>query len=301
MPELPEVETTVRGINRYVAGKKIIDVWSGYNSSFHAGKDNIKNRKYFEKVFCPSVKGEKIILAQRRAKNILVKLSGGKTILVHMKMTGHLLYGKYTRKGGEWVTTADGPLKDPFNRFLRLVFSLSDDKHLVLSDMRKFAKVTLLDSQKLDETADLQHIGPEPLAKNFSNKIMIERLSLRPNWKIKQALMGQELIAGIGNIYSDEILWSSSIHPERRVKDISAKEFSAMYKDMIQILTKGIREGGDSMSDYRNLLGEKGNFQNCHRAYRQTGKSCTKRGCRGIIMRKVVGGRSAHFCPIHQI
>jgi formamidopyrimidine-DNA glycosylase len=112
--------------------------------------------------------------------------------------------------------------------------------------------------------------------------------------------MDQALIAGIGNIYSDEILWRADVHPERKVKEIKSLEMRLMYKATKETLKKGIDFGGDSMSDYRNILGEKGKFQEKHNAYRRTGKKCEKRGCDGIIRRIVVGARSAHFCSVHQ-
>src|SRR3970040_1612209 len=124
MPELPEVQTTVNGLNRTVKGRKIISVSTTYNSRFHAGKDNIKNPAFFKK-FKRTVEGKKILKAERRAKNVLMHLSGGYTVIAHMKMTGHFVYGR------------------PDYPFTRLSFVLDNGKTLVLSDMRKFAKVTL--------------------------------------------------------------------------------------------------------------------------------------------------------------
>src|SRR3989344_4741272 len=146
MPELPEVQTTVSGLNRTVVGLKILDVWTNYNSPFHANKDNIKNPKFFRE-FKKKTIGQKILKAERRAKNILIHLSSNQTILIHMKMTGHLLYGQYKhdKKNDKWAPSVNGPLGDSFNSFIRLVFSLSNGKHLALSDMRRFAKATTID------------------------------------------------------------------------------------------------------------------------------------------------------------
>ena len=112
--------------------------------------------------------------------------------------------------------------------------------------------------------------------------------------------MDQSVVAGIGNIYSDEILWQAGVHPERAVKKISQTEMKKIWQAMKNILHKSISLGGDSMSDYRNIFGERGSFQKVHNVYRKTGEKCRKKGCGGIIMRKVVGGRSAHFCSVHQ-
>ena len=112
--------------------------------------------------------------------------------------------------------------------------------------------------------------------------------------------MDQSIIAGIGNIYSDEILWRAGVHPSSQVKKIPEKNLKLMFTAMRETLKKGIDFGGDSMSDYRNIKGERGKFQNYHHAYQRTDKACDKPGCRGVIKRMVIGARSAHFCPIHQ-
>ena len=319
MPELPEVQTTVNGLNRAVRGLKITGVWTDYNSAFHKGKDSIKDPAYF-RYFKKNVVGAKIVSADRVAKNILIKIektTGGKgdaqkfAILVHMKMTGHLMYGDYDRA-------------DPLNRFIHLIFTFNNRKTLELSDMRKFAKVTLIAEKDLEkgtgQSLHLANIGPDPLDKSFTFAVFKERLRRKPNGRVKTVLMDQSVIAGIGNIYSDEALWRAGIHPEERVKDIFAENHSArndsdallkkLYAAVIAVLKKGIDFGGDSMSDYRNIHGKRGKFQEQHHAYRKTGERCelmirgphggkTKR-CKGIITRKIVGDRSAHFCSVHQ-
>jgi len=303
LPELPEVQTTVDGINKYVRGLSVRDVWTGYKSAYHTGKDNIKDPKYF-KFFKKEIIGKKIEKASRRAKNVLIHLSDRETILIHMKMTGHILYGKYKRvESGEWIVDSkkeNDPLKDPFNKFIRLAFTLSNGKHLVLSDMRRFAKITFIKNDGKEISRHLANLGPEPLEKNFTFKLFQERILKRQNGKIKIVLMDQSLIAGIGNIYSDEILWRAGVHPETRVSNISKDKLILIFKAIKDTLKKGIDFGGDSMSDYRNILGERGKFQEKHEAYRRTGLPCRKKGCGGKIIRKIVGQRSAHFCSTHQ-
>lgn len=312
MPELPEVQTTVDGIKKYAVGKTIVDVWTNYKnlSGFHDGKDNIKNADFFSS-FKKKVVGKKILNTERRAKNILIGLSGDLTILIHMKMTGHVLFGEYTKKRlgvkGEvlkeenWEPkNKNSNLGDSFNQFIRVVFSLSDGKHLVLSDMRRFAKVTLIENKDFTTSLHLKHLGLEPLSKNFDADIFKKTLLKRENYKIKRALLDQTLVVGIGNIYSDEALWRAGIHPERLVKDISKPEWQKLFKESLAVLKKGIDFGGDSMSDYRNILGEKGKFQEEHNAYRRTGLPCKKKGCGGKIVRKIITTRSSHFCDTHQ-
>lgn len=302
MPELPEVQTTVNGITETVSGLTIKDIWTDYGGTFHAGKSHIKNREYFP-FFREAVVGRKILGAERRGKNILIHLSGKKTILIHMKMTGHVMYGKYQMTDARqdpWKPLEKGPLEDPYNRFIHLVFTLSDKKYLVLSDVRRFAKVAIADTENLAHHPDIAHLGPEPLDPQFNLTVFKERLMKRPTGKIKQALLAQDLIAGIGNIYSDEILWYGGVHPFRKVKDVAPAEWKKMFIAMKETLQKGIDFGGDSDSDYRNIRGERGAFQKSHEAYRRTGEPCRKRGCGGKIARQKLGGRSAHFCNIHQ-
>ncbi len=304
MPELPEVQTTVNGINKYALGLKIKDVWSDYKSPHFAGKDNIKNPDFYIS-FRKAVIGASIKNASRRAKNVLIHLSNGNTIILHMKMTGHVLYGKYEKRKIEgkesWFAIEAGPLRDdPFNRHVRLVFSLSNGKHLALSDMRRFAKITFAKTAELETSFHLSESGPEPLDTNFTAHMLQERLMLRPNGPIKTVLMDHTIVAGVGNIYSDEILWRVNIHPLKKVKDVSPRSFPLIFKAMRETLERGIDFGGDSMSDYRNILGESGEFQDRHNAYRKTGLRCTKKGCKGTIIRLKIGGRSAHFCDAHQ-
>ncbi|MBI5134545.1 MAG: bifunctional DNA-formamidopyrimidine glycosylase/DNA-(apurinic or apyrimidinic site) lyase [Candidatus Taylorbacteria bacterium] len=306
MPELPEVQTTVDGINALAKGASIKDVWTDYGSAFHAGKDDIKDPDFFAR-FKKLVRGARIEGAARRAKNVLIALSNGRTVIVHMKMTGHFLYGRYEkRKSGkdgkeEWLASGPGPLRDdPFNRHIRLVFILDNGRHLALSDLRRFAKVTIAESDRLHESKHLSESGPEPLDPSFDLQALEARLARRPQAPIKLALMDHTLVAGIGNIYSDEILWRAGVHPLEKAKDVPKGKVALIFAAMKETLRRGIALGGDSMSDYRNVLGLEGKFQERHRAYRRTGERCSKAGCKGVIRRIKIGGRSGHYCDLHQ-
>lgn len=300
MPELPEVETTVRGIKKILKGLKIVGVWTDYQSPHHLGKKNIKDKRFFNH-FKKSILGEKIIDSSRVGKNVLIHLSNGLIILVHMKMSGHFLYGEYKKTKSGWRPKVEsGPLNDPYNRFIRLVLTFSNGKHLAFSDLRRFAKITFFHEKDREDTPDLLLLGPEPLDLRFSFNKFLNRIYLKPRGKIKQVLMDQSVIAGIGNIYSDEILFEAQVHPEELVSNIPKKNLKKMYLAIKKILRYSIKLGGDSMSDFRNLEGKRGKFQNKHKAYKKTGEKCTVRGCRGTIERKKVLGRSAHFCNSHQ-
>jgi formamidopyrimidine-DNA glycosylase len=319
MPELPEVQTTVNGLKDHITGLVISDVWTNYNSPYFKGSETIKDPVFF-KFFKKEVVGKKVLAVERRAKNILIGLSGGNTILIHMKMTGHLLYGKYrfnkSDKKDPWEAVEPEGLKDPFNRRVRFLITFNNGKHLALSDTRKFAKVTLVSTKHAHDSPHLIDLGPEPLLADFTFEIFKSQLDKKLNWKIKQALMDQSLIAGIGNIYADESLWRAGIHPSRRVRDVfldsapstssgqarnkSHPEIKKLYQAIKHTLSKGIALGGDSMSDYRNIHGNKGNFQLEHRAYQRTGERCSKKGCTGTIRRIIVAGRATHYCDRHQ-
>lgn len=297
MPELPEVTTTADILNKLIRGKKILSVWTNYASTYYFGKENIKDPNYFKK-FKREIINHKVVAVWRRAKNVLIDISGEKTILIHMKMTGHLLYGKYifNKKKNEWAPKdKNSPLADPFNKFIRLVFEFSDGTHLAFSDMRKFATVSLI-PDKVALGKKFQKIGPEPLEKSFTWQKLKGMISKKPNGKIKTVLMNPEIIAGIGNIYSDEILWMSKIKPNRPVKTLKDADIKEILKNAKIILKKGIDFGGDSMSDYRNPYGLRGDFQNHHKVYKRKNSKCLRKNCEGIIKREVVNGRSAHYC-----
>lgn len=306
MPELPEVETTVQGLNETVIGKTIARVWSSLPQKNHKKKDEIKNETFW-KNFKKKIIGTDIVQATRIGKNILIHLSSGDTILIHMKMTGHLLFGNY-RKAKQsdglpkhsWNFWGDTEaLQDPFNRFIHFTIHFTDETTLAFCDARKFGKVTHLEGNpKL--SPHLHKIGVDALDPNLNLKIFREKILKQKRKAIKTVLMNQELVAGIGNIYSDEMLWLSGINPERSPETLSEEEWKLLYRSMKPVLHKGIDFGGDSTSDYRNIYGEHGEFHHTHNAYRKTNTPCTKKSCNGTIKRKIVHGRSAHFCNLHQ-
>jgi formamidopyrimidine-DNA glycosylase len=317
MPELPEVQTTVNGLQSHIVGLTITGVWTDYNSAYFHGGDTIKDPTFFRH-FKKRAIGKKIASVSRRAKNILIHLTGqrslddnrsrmnrgGATILVHMKMTGHLLYGQYefdtSAKKDPWQPLTPKALKDPFNRHVHFVLSFDNGRHLALSDVRKFAKVTLVESSELETTSHLKDIGPEPLEKSFGQNEFAARLRRRPHGKVKQVLMDQSVIAGIGNIYADESLWRAGIHPLSRTEALPASARAKLFTAIKHTLSRGINLGGDSTSDYRNVHGEKGAFHELHYAYQRTGETCARRGCGGTIKRIVIGSRGTHFCDTHQ-
>jgi len=285
MPELPEVETTVNGLRIKVLNRTFIDIWT---DSFSL----IKKPPNFAD-FKKAIKGRKILDIKRKGKNIVFYLSGGIVMLVHQKMTGHLLFGKWKKQKEKWVSGLKGPLKeDPQNRFIRVVFFLNNGFQIALSDLRKFAKIEIWEKTTFNNGLVLNRLGPDAMEVSFD--YFKKKIKSRKA-KIKQVLMDQNFISGIGNIYSDEILFLAGVNPQIRANAIPLEKLKKIYKAMRNVLKLAVDNGGTSFSDYRNPNGIKGNFGNLTKVYRKTGQMCPQ--CKTEIKRLKIGGRSAHFCP----
>ena len=269
MPELPEVETTIRALRKKVVGAIFTNVWC----------DTLSIIKNPFSEFQKKIKGKEIKQIRRIGKNIIFDLSNHSILLVHQKMTGHLLYGKWKKDKKGWVSTK--ALQDPINRFLHILFFLDTGYQLALSDMRKFAKVEFL--EQIDLT-----IGEDALAislNNFKKKVKRKK-------GIKTILMDQSILAGIGNIYSDEVLFEAKVHPLKQGNSLTEKELQRIYQAMKKVLKKAIIEKGTSFSDYRTPDGTKGGFLKFIKVYHK--KECPI--CLGQIKKVKIGSRTAHFC-----
>ncbi len=296
MPELPEVQTIVDDLNKKIIGRRITGVW------FDAPKI-IKKPK--SKNFEREIKGLKIIEIKRRGKNILIYLSqkskvkSQKLLLVHQKLTGHLLYGKWSivkvvGRRSSVVSLLKGPLEEKVNNYIHLIFYLDNGWQLGLSDLRKFAKVLFGPKEEIENLPDLAKLGPEPLNQSFNFSIFQSAI-LKNKGKIKQVLMNQEAIAGIGNIYSDEILWQAKVHPFRLTNQLTTNELKTIYLAMRQIFKKAVKLRGTSISDYRDTSGKSGGYAEKRLVYRREKWPCLR--CKTSIKRMKIGGRNAHFCP----
>lgn len=303
MPELPEVETVARGLNRTVKGRKIVNVWTDWPKYFKLPKS--------EKEFKKHVIGRRIKRVSRRAKYVLIELSDNHLLVIHQKLTGHLLYGKWEPGTGnqrpagwekeKWLPVPfKGPLTDPMNRFIRLIFFLDsprggsrdNGKMLAFSDVRRFGK--FLCGPRDEVMRHLEKLGPEPLNISFAR---FKKLFENKRGRIKQVLMSPEFIAGIGNIYADEVLYAAKIHPLSRAEKLKEKELRVLYRTIQSTLKKAIKLRGTSIDDFRDTAGEKGRFGETLKVYQKNGKPCPKGH---TIERIVIAGRSAHFCPTEQ-
>jgi len=295
MPELPEVETIKRDIEKQVIGHKITDVWC----------DWAKTLKPDPETFKKAVIGKTFKDVSRRAKLFIFRLGiprasargdergekeadsagGGFTshvdstpLVVHLKLTGRLLYRAQTDR------------KDPFTH---AVLKLDRGKELRFADLRKFGWLRVLkDEGELDEL--LSEFGIEPFTSDFTLDKFTAIIKSK-GIKIKPFLMDQHLIAGVGNIYSDESLWCAQIHPEIPAKTLSQEKIVKLYNCVQKVLKQGIDDRGTSVDDYLDLFGQPGKHEQNLQVFRKDGQTCPR--CRSIIKKIKVGGRGTHFCP----
>lgn len=288
MPELPEVETIVRQLNKAIKGEVIVDLWTD-------SPNNLKGNFKIEKVRS-LIKNRKVLKVERKGKNILIFLDKDLVLWIHLKLTGHLLLGQYIFKEGKWQSLKPGAYLDPQNRFIHWVFSLNNGKQLVLSDSRRFAKVILLTQEELNQEKALREIGPDPLASDFTEKELTNILK-RTKSEIKKALMNQQYLSGVGNIYANEILFEARINPFKKTQQLTNLEIHRLFLAIRKILMKAISYHGTSTRDesYRQLNGIQGDFAKFLKVYQREGEKCPR--CGTIIKRDTSQNRSTFYCP----
>ncbi|MBD3360033.1 MAG: DNA-formamidopyrimidine glycosylase [Candidatus Buchananbacteria bacterium] len=284
MPELPEVETIKRGLEKNIIGKQIADFYCDWPKMIN----------YSLKEYKAKIKGLKIQAINRRAKMLILNLSQSWNILIHLKMTGQLVYGSKTK-----CLVGGHPIKDGYdclpNKFTHATFTFSDQSHLYFNDVRKFGWLRLFTDQGLEQELDSLNLGPEPLTNDFSFDYFKNKLKQKQNSKIKQFLMEPKNIVGIGNIYSDEVCFYAKVKPTRLVKNLKPKEIELLYKGIKKILQDSIKLQGTTFSNYRNAEGETGEFMKKLKVYGRAGEKC--KICNAEIKKIKIGGRTASFCP----
>jgi formamidopyrimidine-DNA glycosylase len=307
MPELPEVQTLISDLNKKIKGDTIAGFWTDWPKT-------IKNLSVDK--FTKEVRDRKILQARRIGKNIFIDLSGEKTLHIHLKMTGHLLIKTHNQQ----PTTHDY-FNEKVNQYVHHIWYLADSKQrnkcepaknsngrvhsalfacktLEFSDLRKFGKIVLVDTGKIKEIKEIKAWGVDAMSAEFTferfNDIL-DRKSASRRKKIRDILMDQNLIAGIGNIYASEILFEAGILPTHPVSKISASGRKRIFNSIKKVLKKAIKLRGTSDSDYRDTSGAPGKFQKVLKVYRREGGICRK--CGTIIMRIKMGQRSAFYCP----
>ncbi|MDD2753041.1 MAG: DNA-formamidopyrimidine glycosylase [Candidatus Portnoybacteria bacterium] len=278
MPELPEVETISRQLSKLIGGKKIKEVEVRLAKMVKTPLAQFKR----------ALKGAKIRKVGRRAKLLVFELDNGWSFLAHLKMTGQMVY----------QSTASNKQLMAESKHTHLVFHFSDKTRLLFNDLRQFGYIKLADTNKLGEFFIKEGLGPEPLEKDFALADFEALLAKKPKAKIKQFLMDPKTIAGIGNIYSDEILFFAGVHPLRRNQSLKKGEIKKIYQGIKKILPEAIRSKGTSANNYLDAFGRKGGFLAKLKVYGREGENCVK--CKGRVARIKIGGRSAHFCPACQ-
>ena len=262
MPELPEVETIKRDLEKIIVGKKITEVCVC----------NPKVIRYpSPDKFKKGIEGSCVKNVLRKAKVLILELSGGKSLVIHLKMTGQLVYPGNGLKS-------------------RVSFKLSDGKQLDFNDQRLFAELRLLRDWRALEF--IKNLGPEPFDIGVGQ--FKQMLSARKT-KIKPLLMEQSFISGIGNLYAAESLFRAKIRPDRPAQSLSDQEKAALLDTIKKVLTEAIHYGGSSIDDYVRLSGNPGNYAQYHRVYGRQNKKCLV--CGGLIKRVSLGGRGTYFCP----
>jgi formamidopyrimidine-DNA glycosylase len=270
MPELPEVETIANGLRRPLIGRTFTDVRVGW--------ENIIARPAVPE-FQRRIRGQQILGIRRRGKYLIFDLSGGDSLLIHLKMTGQLT-----------VRPGDAPA----DKYGHTVFHLDDGTQLRFLDMRKFGRVYLV----TDESEVVGDLGPEPLAEDFTLSEFSALIRQRRR-TLKPLLLNQQFMAGIGNIYADEALFVAGIHPQRKADTLTDEEVERLYRAIRQVLRQAVADQGTTFDGaYRKVDGEEGEHQENLRVFRRKGQPCPR--CGSTIERIVVGGRGTHFCPCCQ-
>lgn len=295
MPELPEVENLRRGLEKSILEQKILKVEVN-KPKLVSGNGTLRiASKKKEKEFISGLTGEHFVAVERRAKNLIFKLSHDKIILAHLKMTGQFackaLTGSKNVIGGHPIEISESTLP---NKHTHIVFKLENGT-LYYNDTRMFGYVLYYPSAKAFEKENhFVKLGKEPLSKEFTVKYFIESLKNKKK-KIKQVLMDQDVVTGVGNIYTDESLFESEIDPRRNASTLTPNEIKKLHNAIINILKRAIKAGGSSVATYRLLDESRGNYAREHKVYGKAGQNCPV--CKKLLERILIQTRTTIFCP----
>ena len=268
MPELPEVETIARTLAPAAVGRTIAGIDLLYRPLLRTG-----SRKTLA-----ALAGRRVLGVRRRGKMLLISCEGGRTLVFHLKMTGQFLFA---------------PMSDPRDKHTRLIIRFAEGRdELRFRDVRKFGFLLCLEGEPESSCGELARLGPEPLEIGLPDFAGLLRTR---KGRIKSLLLDQARIAGIGNIYADEMLFDARIHPETPASSLRRPAVERLYHSMRKILASAIEAGGSTVQDYRDAAGNPGGFQLEHKVYDRTGEPCI--ACGSPLRMKRIGGRSSHFCP----
>lgn len=270
MPEMPEVENIVVGIKDFIENKKIVDV-EIIKGDVIKSPSSDEYRKLLQDRIIKSLK--------RRGKYIIMSLDDGRLNIIHLRMTGKLLYKQEN---------------EDIDKYSCVIYHLEDKTKLIYADIRRLGTLDLITTDEISRLKGLYTLGAEPLSSEFTIEYLKDCLN-KSKTKIKPFLLNQKNVAGLGNIYVDEALVISKIHPERKANSLSDEEIERLHQAINLVIIEGIRDGGTSFRDYRNGLGKKGSHQDKLYVYNRKGKEC--RFCDTLITKIVLNGRGTYFCP----
>jgi formamidopyrimidine-DNA glycosylase len=290
MPELPEVETVRRGLSSLIVGKV-----------FRAAEvhDSPKSFPNDLNEVATSLIGATVTMVRRRAKVLMIDLSTNYSLVIHLKMTGQLVYrdGSVRFGAGHPNESLIGELPD---RSTRVSLSFDDGGTLFFNDQRKFGWVKLYPTPEIENIDFMKKVGPEPLEDTFTADEFIPRVRRRNNTTIKAAILDQTVLAGVGNIYADESLWGAKIHPASRVREITDSDLALLLGEIKEVMNLSIEKGGSTDRNYVNAEGKRGSYIEFARVFRREGLTCPRHP--EVIIEKLrVAGRGTHICPVCQV
>jgi len=289
VPELPEVETVKRGLNRLIIGRKITAANSGNPKSFPNAPADVKN----------FLINASVAEVRRRAKVLMIDLSTDYTLVIHLKMTGQLVFVPFNDDerfaAGHPNDSLINALPD---KSTRVTFDFDDGSHLYFNDQRKFGWVRLIPTPEVPNIDFMRRVGPERLEADFTPEQFAARFKRRARTTIKAAILDQSVIAGVGNIYADESLWGAKIHPATKVGELPYSKFKLLYSELRLVLNLSIEKGGSTNRNYVNAEGKKGSYMDFARVFRREGLPCPR--CGHEIIKIKVAGRGTHICPNEQ-
>lgn len=289
MPELPEVETVRRGLSDLIVGRTLKSARHVESpKSLQANQGDISN-------FLVGSKPESV---RRRAKVLLIDLSSQYTLVIHLKMTGQLVFVDKNQRFGAGHPN-DSLVSQLPDRSTRAVLEFIDGSNLFFNDQRKFGWIKLLPTVEVENIDFMRKVGPEPLEDDFTIQVLWDSLQRRKNTTIKAAILDQTVLAGVGNIYADEGLWGAQIHPATRVREVTKEQVETLWYELRSVMTLSIEKGGSTDKNYVDAEGKRGSYLDFARVFRREGLPCLRHP--DVLIEKTrVAGRGTHLCPACQ-
>lgn len=284
MPELPEVETVRLGLANLIVGKILLSIDVMSEKSLRSSRGDIDAFAI----------GAEITGLDRRGKLLIIHLSTDYSLLVHLRMTGQMVYDKDLERFGAGHPN-DSLVNSLPDNTTRIVATFSDGSKLFFNDLRKFGYWMITPTDKIEQDSFISKLGPEPLDSGFTKNVFNKQLDRRKGTSIKAALLDQTVLAGVGNIYADEALFSSKIHPSTRVSRVKKNERDTLHQSIVDVMNVSIAHGGSSDKNYVNAEGKRGSYLAFANVFRREGQPCPV--CGDTIIKIRVAGRGTHVCP----